>query len=167
MSAAIYDFNYYEIIQLHPHKRELPCLILTRHKLAHPLQGLTPDCGEQTECRTVNSILGLRQMEKKHHKPDSHNCVFQGGSGHFHPFHKVRFQGFAAMLQGKKQRRELCQTNSCPYKLQSKAHSSIFFVIAWWSCLPETNVIGNAYLSKQSYVSIYISGTILQLNFEA
>lgn len=43
MSAAIYGFNYYELIQLHPIKGELPCLIPARRELAHPLQGLTPD----------------------------------------------------------------------------------------------------------------------------
>jgi len=48
MSAAIYDFNYYKLIQLHPNKQELPCFILAKHKLAHALGGLTPDYGEQS-----------------------------------------------------------------------------------------------------------------------
>lgn len=43
MSGAIYDFNYYELIQLHPNKWELPCLILARHKLAYLVRELRPD----------------------------------------------------------------------------------------------------------------------------
>lgn len=52
MSGAFYDFDYYELIQLHPNKWELPCLILARHKLAYLVRGLRPDYGGQTvqEC---------------------------------------------------------------------------------------------------------------------
>lgn len=37
MSDVIYDFNYYELIQPHLDKWELPCLVLAKYKLTQSL----------------------------------------------------------------------------------------------------------------------------------
>lgn len=120
------EINYYEIIWLHPVKWELLCLILGRHKAI-----LCKDLYQSMEnnrVQNMNSALGLKELEDK---LDSHNCVricvFPSFPQSSMPI--TRFKSCAALLQNEKQPRELCQTNSCPYKLQTKAQSSIFFII--------------------------------------
>lgn len=146
---------------------QLLCLILERHK--HILSKDLYQSVENNRVQSVNSAFGLRELENiiinlipttvNFRRNLDISPLLQS------PVPITRFKSCTALLQDEKPAKRIMSNKFMPYKLQSKAQSSIFFIKVWWSCLPETNVISNAYLSKQLYVSIYISGAILQLNF--